>query len=249
MKVKKLTFPRNSWVILAIIMFTNCKPQIKSTTIDNRIVLVNLKNYGRKDIAKGLRKITECNPRLLCLNVFLADKKDRKEDSLLSSAIAGHKNTFLVSDVTGENILHQPDPVFLRSAKSAGHFELGFDNTKIACCYAPFTSIDGIVLWSLPIQLASYFEPACAANYLHNAKVNEFENIEFTHALENYTAIDIDELDNTKCEQLSDKLVIVGFLGPGSDDLVRVSESQTMYRSVLLANLVTGLLDECSNPL
>lgn len=88
------------------------------TNTDTSLVLVNIQNFGRKEIGLGISKICVEEPELLVLDVIFQQLKDSKQDSILKIAL--NSSDRVVLSQLNEDSLSGTHPYF-------GMFESGIN--------------------------------------------------------------------------------------------------------------------------
>ena len=82
------------------IVFSRLREEQKA---DTNIVLINLGNLSRKEIAEQIIMINQYKPRVIGIDAIFEEAKDPEDDSILADVFASIKNLVLVSKVESYN--------------------------------------------------------------------------------------------------------------------------------------------------
>jgi hypothetical protein len=218
--------------------------------IDKTIALVNYKTVDRASIARAIRTINECNPKIVAVSARFLEYRDPEGDSLLSQAIRFKKNVILASGGNFQRVLTTGDRLvrsqsrFTEGCLAEGLVHYGFKNDEIVS-FEPYRSVGDEVVWSLPISVASYYDTSLADDFMYKFVGNTYYYIHFSRNIDSFQIFDIDNLDNLACETLADKIVLLGYLGPDDEDLLMIdsNDDKKMYGTVIQANIILNLLE------
>ncbi|RYY47212.1 MAG: CHASE2 domain-containing protein [Chitinophagaceae bacterium] len=90
------------------------------TGASERIVVVNIEDAGRAEIAEMLRMITAAEPLVTGVDVLFSQPKDPASDSLLSSIVAGNPTVVLAYQLTTNHKAARPEGFLYEAARSKG---------------------------------------------------------------------------------------------------------------------------------
>ncbi len=224
-------------------VFTQFRDDSK-VTVDTNIVIVNIGDRGRGEIAEMLVRINHAEPAVVGIDAFFRAPKeeDPESDSALSAAMASTKNLVLASKVAfkeeaQEGVVDQwvasaveADRVFDTLETSHPMFTaqapMGYANLIIDQ-EAAFMTVREVSFeeecagrkeHSFPIRIAQVIAPSKAAAAL--ARHETHEVINFRGGLEKFYALDADQVldPETDLGLLKGKVVLMGFLGPKIGD-------------------------------
>jgi signal transduction histidine kinase len=75
----------------------------------------------RPTLAQALTKLAEAKPRVVAIDLILADTGDSAEDARLAQALALHPRTVLSSDLLPNGVWEDPVPALAKNAQAIGH--------------------------------------------------------------------------------------------------------------------------------
>ncbi|MDE7381605.1 MAG: CHASE2 domain-containing protein [Muribaculaceae bacterium] len=186
-------------------------------TLDSDIVLVDVKNETRPEIAETLHKINFWNPKVVGIDILFS--KNMPGDSVLVNAIKDIENVILplgLEDVDNDRVyricdvpfFYQQFPVVYGASNLPSKFEGG--TIREFATYFPMKN--GERLLSFPMALAKAYNPSCLR--LINQRNKRIETIDY--ASRDFVILTSDDIENNG-ELLNDKLVIVGSISDGGD--------------------------------
>ena len=219
---------------------------IAHDSTDDPIILINIKEYGRDSITAILNHLANCNPKTIGLNARFQVFTGSKTDSLLADAIRLTGKVVLSDSRNSKNQILESHYFFSSNANKNGMMILSGEN-DIATKYMPLYEDSHGQRLSFPFHLAFAFDPDKAETIFKDFRVNGYRNIVYRKTLQEFTVLAEDEI---YCENVDGKIVILGVLGPGDEDLVRTpldeatgnSESKTRG-TVIAANIVLDILN------
>ena len=238
-----------SIIFLAVLLFlTQCNiPKIKiENTIDPDIVLVNLESIDRASIGKLLLKINIAKPKLIVIDAYFQNEKEINQDSTLISALSTVKNDILIYTNTSENKLLYSHSKFRKYAIDEGLNEFDEDNNLISRM-TPVAKIEDQIHQLIPLKIVKHWKP----EFNHDFKVDKSIPIVFSRTLNQFVHFTSSEIDDVDEKVLQNKIVIVGYLGPGNEDKhftpLRFVEDHPenepdTYGPVIIANAVRTIL-------
>lgn len=206
--------------------------------VDTSIVIVNIGQASRAEIAQILENINRHEPAAVGIDAFFRQPKEAESDSMLQAAMAATKNLVLVTKVAYKADLAEEDlgqfdesvvtdesdfdtletshPMFLQ------HATTGFAN-MIIDQDAAFMTVREVSFAeqcagkrevSFPIRLAQIVDPQAAERALARGEPKEI--ISFHGNIESFYHVDIDQaLDpSTDLSVVRGKVVLLGYCGP-----------------------------------
>ena len=239
-----------SIIFLAALLFlTQCNiPRIKiENTIDPDIVLVNLENIDRASIGKLLLKINNANPILIVIDAYFTNEKEINQDSVLISALRTVKNDMLIYTIDSKNKLSYSHSKFRTFAVVEGLNDFDEVNNLISKM-TPVKKIEGQIHELIPLKIVKYWKP----EFNHDFKVDKSIPIVFSRTLDQINHFNSSDIDDVVDNLLQNKIVIIGYLGPGNEDkhftpLRFIDEhpenNPDTYGPVIIANAVRTILD------
>lgn len=218
--------------------------------INPNIILVNIENKNRFEIAMLLEKIQEAKPKAILLDVIFKEPKEKESDSLLAkqltkSNIIGSLN-IANKNSTIKNHLSLP-------TKNSGFVNFNFNNSKV------IRGFNGIYNHkkSLAATTIEKFDQKKWRKFNYHKKLKTSHRIKYFGNLNSFTHFGFDEfmlLNNTSI--LKNKYVIVGYLGMPTGSKFDVSDkfftplnsytsgksNSDMFGAVIHANILNMLL-------
>ncbi|MEJ7645448.1 MAG: CHASE2 domain-containing protein [Chryseolinea sp.] len=220
-------------IIIAAFLF-GCKIQ-SELPIDNEIILINAGLAGRNEISIALDRIAACRTKVVGINLVFPSRQEPLADIRLAKSIKNAGNVVLVSLLKDDKIISS-DSLFTSSALAQGLINYGFAEDGSISAQMLYTSIGDDLIWSFPTTLASYFDINRSDEIMRAAQGNQFYKIDYKY---NFRVVDIGEEFN--CALMSDKIVIIGYLGPGNEDLYLTSSGQQRYSTWILGNCLKSI--------
>lgn len=232
------------------------KAKDRNTIYDDKIVLVNLENKNRKEIALLLQQLQTGKPKTIAIDAVFAGRNN-EDDSLLQQTFQQHNNyvvTFIADfEKPAQSI--QPDSFFSNTQK--GYANIVGDDPEFSTIRYYYPLSNGQEAFTSSV--IKNYNPA-----LYNElkkRADQKTEIHYFGNLSNFRFFDFDEvMDPTfPVDQLKDKIVLVGFLGlPSKRNTVQLDEDKLftplnprlsgrsypdMYGTVIHANILRMVLE------
>ncbi|MFT4803948.1 MAG: hypothetical protein ACI9YE_001145 [Psychroserpens sp.] len=215
---------------------------------EESIVLVNVGSGDRQYIAEKINEVGNCNPRLIGIDLFFKDySSDSEQDSMLLSSIQNSK-PILATRHQGIGT-HAVNKVFLQAALDYGYAELNEEGRYVAN-FEVFREKNSKKDFHFAYVIAKYINPVSASDFLKKMDTNQTD-IVISKLSNQFKVFDFNQLIN--CEQLTDKVVIFGYLGPTNEDKFQTyaryhdnsdRKGPDMYGPIVIANQILMLLKE-----
>jgi CHASE2 domain-containing sensor protein len=205
--------------------------------VDRNVVLVNIGNLSRRDIARELEIINRYQPAVVGIDsYFWSLKADSLGDILLNRALSNIQNLVMVNKLIYDPYTDSYDSV----RNSHPFFDLGqsgFANLetdalsqyqyKVCRNFPPQKRINGIQQNSFAVKVVEAFDLQKAESFL--ARNNQYETINYkgnvldygqTKAGGRFIALDVEDVLSERFREdiIRDKIVIFGYLGDNFDD-------------------------------
>ena len=199
---------------------------------DTNIVIVNIAELHRAEIAEQVHIINQCHPKVIGIDSFFRKLKPKhpEGDSLLAKAFEEVKNLILVSKLHYNDTLKTFDsletshPIFMRNTMtgSANLLTEGEESFRTARMFSPFDTIasgsrKGWVEPFFAVKIAEAYRPG-ALNIVRD-RGNELETILYRGnvygAKAKFAVIDAQDIldSNFLPEFLTNKIVLMGYMG------------------------------------
>ena len=219
-----------------------------TNTIDEDIVLVNLGEANREQIAMVLSKIDSCGPKVIGVDVFFFQEKGNFQDSILSQAFEVLRNDIIAYSFDSAGTIITSIPKIRNNASDEGYTDLD-DQKGLSSNFVPIIENGNNIYESFALRIVRAWKP----EFKHTLQKNKSIPIRFRRTLSQFNFFysgDFDELD--VCSYLKNKIVLVGYLGPSSEDKhftpirfkVKYKEGEPdTYGLVIIANEIRTILD------
>lgn len=189
---------------------------LQSPVVDTNIVLVNIEDLGRKDIAALIDKIYKANPAVIGLDVFFSDNKDSIGDPLLNESVRKAADKLVMAGFYDEE-----DKAFNSDYKTFAGSEYGHaniltndDRTAVVRKFQPAYKVADTMVYSFAAAVAKkYSQPAFDKLVSHK---NKLEYINYKGNKNTYLLLNHRQVMNDSSADISflqNKIVLVGFLG------------------------------------
>ncbi|MEJ8842526.1 CHASE2 domain-containing protein [Lacibacter sp. H375] len=232
------------------------KVQDKNKIYNKNLVLINVENKSRKEIAFLLQQIQEGNPKVVALDIIFAQRKN-EDDSLLQTAFNSHDNYVLGYSANFENQLESiyTDSFFIKARD--GYINVAGEHAEFSTIryYYPFYQKQE----AFTSSILKKFNPIIYQQ-LKNKRNNQTE-IHYYGNMSNFNYFDFDEVmdDDFDVTQLKNKIILLGFLGiPSQRGTAMLDEDKLftplnarlsgrsypdMYGSLIHANILRMILE------
>ena len=189
----------------------------KSTALNKDVILVNIGDADRQQIAASLAELVKYKPKVIGLDVCFPERGDYTSDSALK-AVLNHKNIVLASQFHYENNSKDPELVStndffeLSDQEGFGNF-LGGSSSTVRY-FAPFAELDTHRLMSFSTKILQIAYPEHFETL--QSRKNKTEIINYRD--ENFLKIHIDDvIGNTQSTEFyEDKVILMGYMGDKS---------------------------------
>lgn len=242
MKIQALTF------LVSCLLIGACTEKKKSPIqpdIDPDIVLVNIEKGDRAFIGNLIRAVDSCRPAVIAVDAWFVNSKGYEEDSVLVATFKAVPNDIVAYSIDPGMGVKQSHLKFRSFFTGEGVMEYEGDESGIAM--QPLFVFNGEVHEAFSLRILRQWKP----EFKHNFTKNQSIIVDFKRPLENYLHFDISSV-RTHREELKNKVVILGYLGPDNEDkhftplrkLKKYPANEPdSYSAVMVANTVRTLLD------
>ncbi len=202
--------------ILVLLVFGQCDtPSVNiASGPDPDIVIVNMEEGDRAFIGNLLQKIDSFKPAVIAIDAMFEKEKDPARDSILVNALKSIENDIILYWLDQDGLPIYPAKKFSSHAKDIGlgKFER---NSKMVNSFVPMIKANDKIHETFPMTIVRTWKPA----FKHNIKTNQSIKINYTRGLGQFLHIQGSDLgDNVAYEALNNKVVLVGYTGPGNED-------------------------------
>jgi len=238
------------YFILLNILFS-CSSQERyfvdiTNRIDPDIILVNIGNANRAAIGEMLLTINRCNPKVIGFDGWFRDARDGFQDVVLIRALDSIQNDVLAYYIDSTNLIRKSNTKF-SSLADEGLVSVDEIN-GLASAIKPIQTINKVEHSLFALKIINLWKP----QFKTFLKTNQTIPIKYTRTLEKFIHFDYLDLANVDPEALKNKIVLLGFLGPGNEDkhftpfrLVKSYDTNDpdTYGLVIIANAIRTILD------
>jgi CHASE2 domain-containing sensor protein len=232
------------------------KVQNKNKIYNKNIVLINVENKSRKEIAFLLQQVQEGNPEVVAFDIIFSGRKN-EDDSLLKQAFQTHDNYVFgyAADFENEQTSIYTDTFF--TSQKDGYINVAGEHAEFSTIryYYPFNKGQE----AFTSSILKKFDPAVYQKI--KQKINNQTEIHYYGSLANFNYFDFYEVldEGFDVTQLKNKIVLLGYLGiPSQRADVRLDEDKLftplnarlsgrsypdMYGLVIHANILRMILE------
>jgi CHASE2 domain-containing sensor protein len=192
-------------------------------SVDTNIVLVNIGNLSRKELAQQIEVINNFHPAVIGLDAFFEVAKDPDSDSLLSAAFSKCSNFIMVDKLDNFNEqtkqygnLHSSVAIFSRYSKG-GFANLPNDDAagfRTIREFRPLEKIKDSTALAFSTKIVSTYRNDAFQNLLHRGNRNEVINYRGNY--NSFYYIDTYQYAEPDIDFnfIKNKIVLMGYMGP-----------------------------------
>jgi len=183
---------------------------------DTQLVIVNIGNLSRNEIAQQINRINFFNPKVIGVDAFFRNEKNSGQDSSLEKALANTKNLVMVSELSQLNSksgffekLSGSHPKFLRNATTGFANLISETGTfRTIRRFLPSIKVSEKQEVSFPVKVSTLFNPGKTEKFL--SRKNETEIINYRGNFRHFYFLDAEQvLDSLiRLDFIKDKIVI-----------------------------------------
>jgi CHASE2 domain-containing sensor protein len=197
------------------------------TAMDTNIVIVNIGELDRADIAQQIMILNKSKPRVIGLDILFKKLREPEQDSLLAMAMAQTENlvlgTILKSPTVQEDntviwdSLQKSHPIFQQHGDARGFVntissgDSQFETWREAAIRERMA--DGKIEYCFAAEILSFYNPNAAK--IMKSRNNEYEIINYRGNLDKFTVLETDDVLEEKFDPnvIRGKIVLLGYLG------------------------------------
>lgn len=230
--------------------------------LQDNIVLINVGNYDKGKIAKLISKINTLNPKVISLDIAFPEYNGDTDDKSLYRALVDVKKLVLPSEISFEGHDYQGREIISVYLTCAAEFfvpdaKTGFVSAKIEKDQIQISkqfiiwqkgSYSDDIYYHISVVTAMAFDSLKASRFVQQHE--RLVDIEYKDGKRKFKTFSISEIlnGNLTKNDIEEKIVMLGFLGPGDQDKFSnpfnndPNESE-MYGLQYLANIVAQVLE------
>ncbi|MBI3218955.1 MAG: CHASE2 domain-containing protein [Bacteroidetes bacterium] len=193
---------------------------------DTNIVIVNIGNLPRPDIARQIERIYAQNPKVIGLDAFFMKEKKPELDSLLVTAISRSRDKIIMasrlhyndSTETFDSCLRS-HPKFLAATGFANVVTEEAQGHKTIRSFSPKEIIHSVVENSFAVAIAKKYDSISTEGFIR--RNNSLEDINFRGNYQHFYTFDASECLDTSINLsvMKGKIVLLGYMGESLSQL------------------------------
>lgn len=189
-----------------------------SNLFDREVVLVNIANSDRAEIAEIINNLNTHDPKVIALDILFMDLKESYSDSLLKAAFKSTGDKLVLSSYLEED---QGKYALFNSNYWFGEYDNGYANfvgsnpkTSTIRYFRPSTEVNGLIQNSFAYAIVDHFSPD--KNEALIKRDNKTERINYLGNYDKFVHFDAIEVNaaNPDLSIIKDKIVMLGYMGP-----------------------------------
>lgn len=234
-------------IFTIIILFFNCTSDKKEISkldlsVSESIVLINIGSSNRNEIAKALDWLGKCETKIVAINTVFSPNNYTKADTSLSNSIKSLGNAILIFSANLDSTVSS-DVFFRQNSMAEGIIGFSYNDERI---FHKLTLPVGDQLkWSFSFAVASYYKPEIASHLLTTIMPDTYYDVFMDRKIDQYLLIDENELYNINCNNIKDKIILMGDLDSNTEDIIILSKIDKRYNTtVILANIIDNILSD-----
>lgn len=183
--------------------------------IDKNIVIVNIGEANRAELAMMIEKINAEGPKVIGLDATFNGPKEPAQDELLRSAIS-HANNLVTASVLHWEDKENPEKLgyFAETVKHRGYVNFIGEDRGTIRLFSPFEKIGADTAFAFPTVLVKAYNPERYATLLKRHHPTEIIN--YNRKENQYFVIEGQDLLNgeTASTVFNNKIVLMGYVNP-----------------------------------
>ena len=182
--------------------------------VDPEIILINIGDGDRASIANLLLLIDSCKPVLIGVDAWFIGEKDSVRDTQLHAAFR-----IIQNDILAYTLDSAGNPLYSNKNFRAWVSDEGLAWSEsyngLSTDIIPIKLINKEPHENFSLKIIKHWKPG----FKHTLKLNEPIHIKFSRTLRQFSHFEGSELrEKNVCEYLKNKVVLVGYIGPGNLD-------------------------------
>ncbi|RLD28380.1 MAG: hypothetical protein DRI75_06805 [Bacteroidetes bacterium] len=181
--------------------------------INTDIILVNIENKNRFEIAQLLQAVIDGQPKTIGFDIILEEQKEPLFVDSMLTRLLNHEHVITSFDILKDGVIFNHTS-FGKTEKSA-FINFNFDdNTSVIREFIGNTEVEGENRLSFAVQIAKHYMGENWQTYNYDKKLNTIQTIKYSGNYKAFQYLDSDDfLDYEKKTILKNKIVILGYLG------------------------------------
>lgn len=223
----------------------------------NQITLVNVEGLTRLEMAEVLLKVCEFNPSVVGVDILFENEVNSKADHTMLSAIFSCKKIVFPSYIKNYNRgsqlsyrLDYGNYQLFNSVAKTGFVNVLYDDdkTKIIRYFSPKEMVYHRPEYHFSVQMSYLVDSTKTSHFL--SKCSKLVEVDYRNNIKPFNYYSHKDLisDNVNLSHFSNRIVLIGFLGPSNEDafstpLNKHSKRPDIYGVEYLAYIVMQILE------
>ncbi len=230
--------------LLSNIKCTTRKDVSGVSTIDSRVVVVNIVNADRLKIANAIEQLNNCASKVIAMNVLFEMAITSRQDTILCNSFKRKKNVILPFVITDKGFI-KSDKYIGEACLDQGISEMWpFDEVINSFKVSIYSERSNEVFWSFPFAAVNHFDGG-NASYLKETKPLKSYYFNLTKEDTQITGISLDSLSTISCDKLRYKLILMGDIIPNDPNgyLTEADPKKRVSSTIIFASIISTMLN------
>jgi CHASE2 domain-containing sensor protein len=189
------------------------------TSLDTSIVIINIADAGRSEIAAMIKKVAAEKPKVVGVDVLFNEPKEKIFDTALMESFYGSANIVLAYNVIAENGEVHHNGFLYEKSKQKGYANFVGEEAGVIRYFAASMNTAEVNYHSFAASVAAVAYPEAFKKL--EARNNITEQINYTRTRDKFMLIDGKEYlqNNLAAVSLSNKVVLLGFISEDANNI------------------------------
>ncbi|MBE9489600.1 MAG: CHASE2 domain-containing protein [Bacteroidetes bacterium] len=194
-----------------------------SNTVNNDIILINIEQRDRFEIAQLLDAVKNEQPKVIGLDIIFKEQKEPFIDSILINSLQA--SNIVTAFLIKKDSVIANNSVFNTSSAS-GFINLNFnDKTNVIREFASVKNLGDTSYTSFTSQIVRSYSASNWEEYNYDQKLSKEKVIKFYGNYDTFLTFGFDEfMQNNNKELIKDKIVLLGYLGTPTGNINDVED-------------------------
>lgn len=194
-----------------------------SNTVNNDIILINIEQRDRFEIAQLLDAVKNEQPKVIGLDIIFKEQKEPFIDSILINSLQA--SNIVTAFLIKKDSVIANNSVFNTSSAS-GFINLNFnDKTNVIREFASVKNLGDTSYTSFTSQVVRSYSASNWEEYNYDQKLSKEKVIKFYGNYDTFLTFGFDEfMQNNYKELIKDKIVLLGYLGTPTGNINDVED-------------------------
>ena len=192
----------------------------QNAPLDTGIVIVNIGDAKRSEIANLVEKLTDNQPLVIGVDVLFNEKRDAVGDSLLSLTFSKNKKVVMAYNLQSQTEDRlKPNGYFYDISQDKGYTNFISEEKGVIRFVSPAIKNNGKEYLSFSSAIIKQANPSIYSKHLEG--VDEPQLINYLHSAKKYIVLNGKEIlsGNINYQQLKEKIVLVGYVSANENDI------------------------------